>query len=288
MGRLLVALQYLLPHHGLCRCAYALSRCRIPWLKNLLIRAFMRAYRPPMADALEPEPLRYASFNAFFTRALKPGTRPSAVAPRSIGSPCDGTLSIAESLQVDQLLQAKGHHYSLGALLAAEAQWTQILRGGLYATLYLAPYNYHRVHMPLAGRLRAAWHVPGRLFSVNGATVARVPGLFARNERVVCAFEGEYCPFVVVLVGALLVGSISTVWHGEVTPWRRGGVHRLTPGAAAQLWQPRGAELGHFNMGSTVLLLLPPGVAQWAARLLPGAPVVVGDALGSLSVPIRA
>jgi len=292
MAGLLVRLQYLLPHHLLCRIAYALTRSRVPWLKNALIAAFMRAYRPRMAEAIQPEPLRYASFNAFFTRALNPDARPIDPDPLRVVSPCDGTLSVASALQADQLLQAKGHRFSLEALLGDDAVWAPALRGGLYATLYLAPFNYHRVHMPLAGRLRAAWHVPGRLFSVNSATVARIPGLFARNERIVCAFDGEYGRFVVVLVGALFVGSMSTVWHGEITPWRAGGgrtpgIHRLEPSSAADRWQPRGAELGLFNMGSTVLLLLPPGLARWDPELASGAAVAVGQGLGSLVAPVR-
>jgi phosphatidylserine decarboxylase len=285
MSALLVRLQYLLPHHLLCRVVYALTRSRVPWLKNYLIAAFMRAYRPQMSDALQPEPLRYASFNAFFTRALQPGARPIDPDPRRIVSPCDGRLSIASAVQADQLVQAKAHGFTLQGLLAGDQAWSAALHGGLYATVYLAPFNYHRVHMPLAGRLRAAWHVPGRLFSVNRATVARVPGLFARNERVVCAFDGEHGRFVVVLVGALFVGSISTVWHGEVTPWRGGGIHRLEPRGAADPWQPRGAELGHFNMGSTIVLLLPPGLARWDDALLPGVSVAVGQPLGSLLAP---
>jgi phosphatidylserine decarboxylase len=300
MSGLFVRLQYLLPHHLLCRIAYALTRSRIRWLKNALIAAFMRAYRPPMSDALEPEPLRYASFNAFFTRALRPQARAADPDPLTIVCPCDGTLSVASVMQTDQLLQAKGQSYSLEALLGGEAHWAATVRGGLYATLYLAPINYHRVHMPLAGRLRAAWHVPGRLFSVNRASVERVPGLFARNERIVCAFDGEHGAFLVVLVGALFVGSMSTVWHGEITPWRRParggptvpaagqarGVHRLEPCSAANLWQPRGAELGLFNMGSTVLLLLPPGLARWDRGLQAGAAVAVGQALGSVLAPL--
>jgi len=300
MGSLFVRLQYLLPHHLLCRMVYALTRSRLRWLKNGLIAAFVRAYQPQMSDALEPEPLRYPSFNAFFTRALRPQARPLDPDPLAIACPCDGTLSLAGAMQADQLLQAKGHRYSLEALLGGDAHWAQSVRGGLYATLYLAPFNYHRVHMPLAGRLCAAWHVAGRLFSVNRASVACVPGLFARNERIVCAFEGELGPFLLVLVGALFVGSMSTVWHGEVTPWgrrarsRRGpaadgparSVHRLEPQGSAGLWQPRGAELGLFNMGSTVLLLLPPGRARWNADLQPGARVAVGQALGSMIVPV--
>jgi len=283
MTRLFVALQYLLPHHLLCRVVYRLTRCQTRWFKNLLIRAFMRGYAPEMADALEPEPLRYRSFNAFFTRALRADARPADPDARRIVSPCDGTLSIAGAAHGNLLIQAKAHRFTLEALLAAESDWAARLSGGLYATLYLAPYNYHRVHMPMAGRLSAAWHVPGRLFSVNGGTVARVPRLFARNERIVCAFESDHGPFVVVLVGALFVGSMSTVWHGQVTPSRaRSGPRRLEPGTGADLRQARGAELGMFNMGSTVIVLLPPGRAHWDQALQPGVRVRVGQGLGAL------
>jgi phosphatidylserine decarboxylase len=261
---------------------YWLTRCRTRWLKNLLIGAFMRAYAPEMADALEPEPLKYRSFNAFFTRALRADARPVDADPRRIVSPCDGTLSIAGVSRGNELMQAKSHSYTLEALLACESDWVARLSGGLYATLYLAPYNYHRVHMPMTGRLSAAWHVPGRLFSVNSGTVERVPGLFARNERVVCAFEGDQGPFVLILVGALFVGSMSTVWHGQVTPaTARSGSRRLEPGTSADLWQPRGAELGMFNMGSTVIVLLPPGLARWDGALKPGAQLRVGQGLGA-------
>jgi phosphatidylserine decarboxylase len=279
-----VALQYLLPHHLLCRLVYALTRSRARWFKNLLIGAFMRGYRPEMADAVEPEPRSYESFNAFFTRALRPGARPAPADALDIASPCDGTLSIAAGMNGTTLLQAKGHDYTLEALLAGQSDWVARLAGGLYATIYLAPYNYHRIHMPLAGRLSAAWHVPGRLFSVNQRTTASVPGLFARNERVVCAFESEQGPFVVILVGALFVGSMSTVWHQEVTPSNaRREARALVPITGSDLSLPRGAELGRFNMGSTVILLLPPGAAHWDASLNASTPLRVGQRLGHLN-----
>jgi phosphatidylserine decarboxylase len=281
-----VALQYLLPHHLLCRLVYALTRSRTRWLRNLLIGAFMRGYRPAMADAAEPEPRNYESFNAFFTRALRPGARSGPADAQAIASPCDGTLSIAGGMHGSTLLQAKGHEYTLEALLAGQSEWVARLGGGLYATIYLAPYNYHRVHMPLAGRLSAAWHVPGRLFSVNRATAASVPGLFARNERVVCAFESDRGPFVVILVGALFVGSMSTVWHQQVTPSSaRRGPGALVPVTGSDLALSRGAELGRFNMGSTVILLLPPGAAHWDESLKPGATLRVGQRLGQLNPP---
>jgi len=276
-----VALQYLLPHHLLCRLVYALTRSRTRWFKNLLIGAFMRGYRPEMADAAEPEPRNYQSFNAFFTRALRPGTRPGPADALAIASPCDGTLSIAARINGTTLLQAKGHEYTLEALLAGQSDWVARLEGGLYATIYLAPYNYHRIHMPLAGRLSAAWHVPGRLFSVNQRTAASVPRLFARNERVVCAFESDHGPFVVILVGALFVGSMGTVWHQEVTPSRaRRGARALVAISGSDLALSRGAELGRFNMGSTVILLLPPGAAHWDESLEAGSTLRVGQRLG--------
>jgi len=278
-----VALQYLLPHHLLCRLVYALTRSETRWLKTLLIGAFVRAYAPEMTDAAEPDPHAYRSFNAFFTRALRADVRPADPDARAIASPCDGMLSVADSLRGNRLLQAKSHDYTLDDLLAGQSEWVARLAGGLFATLYLAPHNYHRVHMPLAGRLSAAWQVPGRLFSVNRQSAERVPRLFARNERVICAFEGDHGPFVLILVGALFVGSMSTVWHGEVTPARTAaGVRPLAAATGVELWQPRGAELGRFNMGSTVILLLPPGVAHWEASLRPGLPLRVGQRLGLL------
>jgi phosphatidylserine decarboxylase len=284
MGGWFVALQYLLPQRLLGRLAYALTRSERRWLKNLLIRSFVRAYRPAMDDALEREPTRYPSFNAFFTRALRDGTRPFDPDRRSIGSACDGTVSNAGLIRDEQLLQAKGQHYSLDSLLAAQPPLVQELRSGSFATLYLAPSNYHRVHMPLSGRLRTAWHVPGRLFSVNDATAARVPGLYARNERVICAFESEHGPFVLVLVGALFVGSISTIWHGQITPARGArGPSALEATSHADLWQQRGAEFGRFNMGSTVILLFPRDGMRWDAGLAPGLPVRVGTRLGLLA-----
>lgn len=278
-----VALQYLLPHHVLCRLAHALTRSEVGWIRTLLIGAFMRGYAPEMADAVEPDPFAYPSFNAFFTRPLRAGARPIDPEPRAIVSPCDGAVSAAAKLDGVRLLQAKGHTYTLTELLAGRDDWVSRLAGGLFATLYLAPFNYHRVHMPLPGRLVEAWHVPGRLFSVNRRTAESVPRLFARNERIVCAFEGEDGPFIVILVGALFVGSMSTIWHGEVTPCEhRGGVRALLAGDAAQPAQPRGAELGRFNMGSTVILLLPPGRAHWEAALQPGVPLRVGQRIGLL------
>lgn len=282
-ARLFVALQYLLPQHFLSRQVHRLARSRVKPVKDALIGAFMRHFRPDMSDAADPEPHDYPSFNAFFTRSLRPGARPCDPDPRALACPVDGTISQIGRLDGLRMLQAKGHDYSLEALLGGASVWTQRFAGGSFATLYLAPYNYHRIHMPAAASLRAAWFIPGKLFSVNAVTAASVPGLFARNERVVCAFEEGSLAFGVALVGALFVGSIATVWHGDVTPCspRRATALPVDTGRSPIRLQ-RGAELGRFNMGSTVILLLPPGAAQWLPELQPGSPVRVGQTLARL------
>jgi phosphatidylserine decarboxylase len=284
-ARAFVALQYLLPQHALTALVHRATRSRTPALKNLLIRRFLEHYRPDMSEAEEPDALSFESFNAFFTRALRPGARALAPGERALACPVDGSVSQLGELDGSALLQAKGHHYSLEALLAEAApRWAPLWRGGCFATLYLAPFNYHRIHMPLAGTLRAAWYVPGRLFSVNGTTAQSVPGLFTRNERIVCVFEHGALSFALVLVGALFVGSMSTVWHGTVTPRapRRPCPLPLTD-AHAPLSLAKGAELGRFNMGSTVILLLPPQAVRWRAGLSSGTPVRVGELLAELA-----
>jgi phosphatidylserine decarboxylase len=283
-ARLFVALQYLLPQHFISRLAYRITRSRVPLVKNALIRSFVGNFHPDMSEAEQPDPLQYESFNAFFTRALRAQARPSDPDPAVLVSPVDGTVSQIGRLDGSWLVQAKGHAYTLESLLAADLSWVARFRGGAFATLYLAPFNYHRVHMPLRGALRAAWYVPGQLFSVNATTTAGVPGLFARNERVVCVFGHEALTFAVVLVGALLVGSIATAWHGEVTPRAvRGCADLPLDGSRAALDLEKGAELGRFNMGSTVILLLPPGSSEWLPGLAPGSSVRVGQALARLT-----
>src|SRR6185295_11884735 len=276
--RLFVAIQYLLPHHLLSRIVFwATRRQGVSW-KNALIRSFLRHFDVNMAEAAEPDPFAYASFNLFFTRALRPGTRPMTTAISAIVCPVDGSVSAAGMIEDDLLLQAKGHSYSLDALLAGDASLARKFRGGRFATLYLAPHNYHRVHMPLAGTLATTTHVPGRLFSVNTVTAARVPGLFARNERVICAFDTEYGPLAVILVGALFVGSMSTVWAGDITP-RWGRRPSAIAANARHIHLERGAEMGRFNMGSTVILLLA-GNAKWTDSLVAGSSVHVGEHIG--------
>jgi phosphatidylserine decarboxylase len=281
-ARLFVALQYLLPQQLLTQLVHALTRSHVRWLKNGLIGGFVRRYHPDMHDAVQPDPLGYESFNAFFTRALRAGARPADPDPAAVVSPVDGTVSQLGRLDGSWLVQAKGHAYTLESLLAAEGgTWAEVFRGGSFVTLYLAPANYHRIHMPLAGTLRAAWYVPGQLFSVNATTTASVPGLFARNERVVCMFAAAELVFALVLVGALFVGSMSTVWHGEVTPRRTRECTALPLEARhASLTLARAAEVARFNMGSTVILLLPPGKSTWRAGLATDSAVRVGEMLG--------
>jgi phosphatidylserine decarboxylase len=285
-SRLFVAMQYLLPQHLLSRQVHRLARSRVKPLKNALIGSFVRHFRPEMSDAADPEPRDYPSFNAFFTRSLRPGTRPLDPDPATLASPVDGTISQIGRLEGGTIVQAKGHRYSVEALLGSGSGWAQRFAGGSFATLYLAPYNYHRIHMPAAGVLSRAWFIPGRLFSVNAVTAAAVPGLFARNERVICAFEEGPLDFALVLVGALFVGSIATVWHGDVTPCspRRPAELPVDTGRAPRRLE-RGAELGRFNMGSTVILLLPPATAEWLPQLQPGSPVRVGQTLARLRPP---
>jgi phosphatidylserine decarboxylase len=277
-GRLFVWLQYLLPQHGLSRLVLRATRATSPWFKNWLIRGFLKLYPVDMTDAVEGDPYRFASFNEFFTRALKPDARPIAADPHAIACPVDGMISEAGSIDGDRLLQAKGRRYRLSELLASQP-WANRFEGGSFATIYLAPFNYHRVHIPLRGRLLETVYVPGRLFSVNAITASHVPRLFARNERVLTLFETAFGQFALVLVGALNVGSMATVWAGDVTPAARRVVTILPPQTVTL---QKGAELGRFNMGSTVILLFQAGHARWDASVRAGARVSLGQSLGTL------
>jgi len=280
--QLFATLQNLLPKQLLSRWMYAIMRQRTPWFRNLSIRTFLRNYRVDMSEAVQSNPLAYESFNAFFTRALKPGARLIDGDTRSIVSPVDGMVSQCGSIDGDRLIQAKGHEYSLLGLLGGDAALAQRYQGGHFACIYLAPFNYHRMHMPLAGNLQDTIYVPGELFSVNAATARTVPDLFARNERVVCDFNSASGKFAMVFVGALFVGSIETVWAGEINPVprRRGAPIHLSQGRGTSL--AKGAEAGRFNMGSTVVLVFEPGKMQWDTHLQPGATVRVGQRIGQL------
>jgi phosphatidylserine decarboxylase len=275
-GRLFVWLQYVLPQHGLSRLILAATRVRTPWFKNLLTRGFLRLFPVDMSEASVRDPYRYASFNEFFTRALVDGARPIDPDSAAIVSPVDGAVSECGTIEENRLLQAKGRYYTLDDLLARQP-WARDFDGGSFATIYLAPFNYHRVHMAVRGTLLDTVFVPGRLFSVNGVTARLVPRLFARNERVLTLFESDLGKFALVLVGALNVGSIATVWAGDITPAAQRAVSRV-PSPALAL--ERGAELGRFNMGSTVILLFPPRRACWHPLLRAGSVVQLGQAIG--------
>jgi phosphatidylserine decarboxylase len=277
-GRLFVWLQHVLPQHVLSRLVLRATRVRSPWFKNRLVHGFVRLYPVDMSDALQPDPASFASFNEFFTRALKPGARVIDPDPNSVACPADGAISEAGNIEGDMLLQAKGRRYSLSELLASQP-WAKNFEGGSFATIYLAPFNYHRVHMPVRGKLRSTVYVPGRLFSVNALTARHVPKLFARNERVLTLFDTAFGQMALVMVGALHVGSITTVWAGDITPAARRQVTELP---SPPIWLDKGEELGRFNMGSTVILLFQRGHARLNPQLEAGTIVRLGEPLGTL------
>ncbi len=280
--RLAVLPQYLLPKLALTRLAGAFAGWQGGAWTTAAIRRFVARYSVNMDEAAQPDVAAYRSFNEFFTRPLKAGARPLADA--AFVSPVDGAISQCGPLvgQLgDQLVQAKGHGYSTTALVGGDAALAAQFAGGEFATLYLSPRDYHRIHMPCAGRLVRMVHVPGALFSVNPTTARGVEGLFARNERVVCVFEGERGPFVMVLVGATIVGSMATVWHGVVNPPRPGTVrewhYEMGTIALAQ-----GEEMGRFLLGSTVVMLFPQGVMRFNPDWTPSRAIRMGEAMGSV------
>ena len=278
--RLAVLPQYLLPKLALTRLAGSLAGMRGGPTTTAVIRWFVGRYGVNMAEAAEPDVARYPTFNEFFTRQLKPGARPLADAPWLC--PVDGAISQFGPVDGERVFQAKGHHYTATALVGGDAALARQFHGGHFATLYLSPRDYHRIHMPCAGRLRRMIHVPGELFSVNPTTARGVPGLFARNERVVCVFDGEHGPFVLVLVGATIVGSMATVWHGVVNPPRPGTPREWTYDDR-ELHLARGAEMGRFLLGSTVVMLFPPGPMAFNPRWAPGGAIRMGEAMAGLA-----
>lgn len=281
MSRLFVALQYLLPRSWLTALIYRLARIRNPRVKDWLIRRFIGLYKVNIDEVKLDIPAGFATFNEFFIRELEDGARSVEPDSATAVSPVDGTVSSAGPIHGSRIFQAKGHDYTLEDLLATDLQEARRFVDGAYATIYLAPYNYHRVHAPLAGRITAARYVPGDLFSVNNATAAHVPGLFRRNERLALHFAADGGPWVLVLVGALNVGSISTPWSGEVRPRRKGVVETIDIANGPQSVE-KGDLLGWFNMGSTVILLTPKAMCEWNDRLQPGATLRMGEAIGAL------
>jgi len=282
-GRLATGIQYLLPQHALTALVHRLMRTRVRWIKNLQIRALASVFGIDWSEAATRDLSAYPHFNAFFTRALRDGARPADPDPSALLSPCDGRISEHGRIDGERVFQAKGHACSLAALLAGDpraGQW----ENGWFCTIYLSPRDYHRVHMPLDGALVRMTYVPGQLFSVAPYTVRHVPGLFARNERVVSVFDTALGPVALVLVGAMLVAGMETVWAGEITPSRERDI-RVTEYREGEVVLPRGAEMGRFNMGSTVILLLPRGAVSDDRVLQAGERVMLGRRIATLHFP---
>jgi phosphatidylserine decarboxylase len=271
--------QYILPHHTLSQLMSKLTHCENKLWKNLFIKQIIRHYGVDMSEALEPNIDAYASFNEFFTRRLKPEARPIANESGAIVSPADGVVSQAGQIKDGEIFQAKGKSFTATQLLGGDAGRAEAFKDGSFATIYLSPRDYHRLHMPLTGTLKEMIHIPGRLFSVNAATTNSVPGLFARNERVAAIFDTEAGPMALVLVGAIFVSSVETVWHGVVTPPTIGKV---------RTWQyetdaPQlniGEEMGRFNMGSTIIVLFGKDKADWQSDFTADSPVKLGQLIG--------
>jgi len=276
--RLAVLPQYLLPKQVLTVLAGKLANVRAGSLTTSVIRWFVARYGVNMTEAANPEIASYATFNEFFTRPLQEGIRPLAAA--DFICPVDGAISQFGAIERDQIFQAKGHSYSTTALVGGDRELADRFENGSFATLYLSPRDYHRIHMPCDGRLTRMIHVPGALFSVNPVTVRGVPGLFARNERVVCVFESAHGPFVMALVGATIVGSMATVWHGVVNPPRPGQLREWHYGDQ-QLDFKKGDEMGRFLLGSTVVMLFPKGVLQFNPGWASAQTIRLGEAMGA-------
>ena len=274
--RLFVSMQYVLPKKALTQGAGLLASMRGGALTTGFIKWFVGKYGVNMAEAANPDIASYPTFNEFFTRPLKAGARPLAQA--DLISPVDGAISQFGPIRKDQIFQAKGHDYSTRALVGGDAQLAARFEDGHFATLYLSPKDYHRIHMPCDGRLTRMIYVPGDLFSVNPATARGVPGLFARNERVVCMFEGEHGPFVLTLVGATVVGSMATTWHGVVNPPRSANVREWRYDDQPIVLK-QGDEMGRFLLGSTVVMLFPKGPLQFNPAWAAAKPIRMGEAM---------
>ena len=275
--RLAVLLQYLLPKHALTAFGGRIAGAQAGGLTTRLIRWFVGRYGVNMQEAANPDMAGYRTFNEFFTRSLREGVRP--IAQAEYACPVDGAISQFGAIEHDQIFQAKGHHYSTTALVGGDAALASQFQDGSFATLYLSPKDYHRIHMPCDGQLTRMIYVPGSLFSVNPTTARGVPGLFARNERVVCVFAGAEGPFVLTLVGATIVGSMATVWHGVVNPPRPGRIREWTY-ADPPVVLRKGDEMGRFLLGSTVVLLFPRSALTFNEKWMPECRVRMGEKMG--------
>lgn len=280
MNSLFILFQHLVPQHWLSRLTGMLAELRYPiGLKNWVIKRFIAQFNVDMSEAEQPDPTVYENFNAFFTRPLKAGARPLAEA--DVLCPADGAVSQLGAIEGERIFQAKGQSFSTRELLGGDSARAAQFTGGSFATIYLSPRDYHRVHMPLAGRLSATTYIPGKLFSVNGVTAENVDRLFARNERLVCYFDTEFGPVAMILVGAMVVAGIETVWSGQVAPPPRTPVTTTYGDDAADIRLGQGEEMGRFKLGSTVILLFPPGTVAFDSRYTAGAPTRMGESFAS-------
>lgn len=281
MASLFIFLQHLVPHHALSRLVGYFAQSEIRWIKTLLILRFIKVYNVNMAEALDPDPHHYSSFNAFFTRALAPGARTMPPDADAVACPADGTVSAIGSIQADTIVQAKSHSYTITKLLGGDASRAFAFQNGEFLTVYLSPKDYHRVHMPFSGTLKEMIYVPGRLFSVNQLTAENVPELFAVNERAVCIFDTARGPMAVVLVGAMIVAGIETVWAGRVAPAKHGmQIIKYNDPGSTPIYLERGMELGRFMLGSTAVVLFGPGMVTWSNEFATGSAVRLGQQVG--------
>lgn len=277
MDTLFIIFQHLLPQHRLSRLTGWLAENQTTWLKNLLIERFASHFKVDMSEAADPELRNYPNFNAFFTRALAEDTRPIAPGKDLVVCPADGAISQLGAIESGRIFQAKGQSFSARELLGGDTERARVFENGSFATVYLSPRDYHRVHMPVAGELTAESYVPGDLYSVNQVTAQNVDCLFARNERLLCYFETELGPMAMVLVGAMIVAGIETVWGGQVAPPTRDPKtinYRCAPDI---IKLEQGAEMGRFKLGSTVILLFPEGAVDWLDQYRAGSPTRMGE-----------
>ena len=276
-----ILMQYILPQHLLSALMHKIARCKASWFKNFLTTQFIKLFNVNMSEAAEPDPEQYEHFNAFFTRHLKNDARPLDDVENNLASPVDGTVSQLGQITNSQVFQAKGKHFNLAALLGSDTM-TADFEDGSFNTIYLSPKDYHRIHFPTDGKLKKMVHIPGDLFSVNQTTVEAVDELFARNERVVAFFDTPAGPMAMVMVGAIFVSSIETVWHGEVTPPRHNQVRRWTYEDSALSFNKHD-EMAFFNMGSTVILLYGKDAVSWEDELTAGQTVRRGQPIGHIN-----
>lgn len=278
---LFALLQKILPQHLLSRITGRLADSEISHIKNPLIKLFINHFDVVLHEAKVEDYRNFKNFNAFFTRELKEGSREISRAPNTVASPADGAISEIGDIELGSIMQAKGQSYSLMSLLAGDSELCNKVLGGKFATIYLSPKDYHRVHMPIDGTLKRMTYVPGKLFSVNQATANQIPGLFARNERLICEFEGTQGPFVMILVGAMIVAGIETIWAGQVAP--------VTPKLKSidysnmkDITLKKGDEMGRFQLGSTVILLFPEKTVAWESELKNATPLKMGECIASI------